>query len=90
MHLAQLRAQDARDADRPNALSGILQLVDQAEKEEVERLATAWADYRMTNIDARLFQTLSGAKLFRCTARTKCTGLWLSKWMSCCRKTRRF
>ncbi|OLP97843.1 hypothetical protein AK812_SmicGene19782 [Symbiodinium microadriaticum] len=36
---------------KPNALSGILQLVDQAEKEEVERLATAWADYRMTNID---------------------------------------
>ena len=30
MHSAQLRAQDARDADRAHELSAILQMVDQA------------------------------------------------------------
>ena len=43
MHLAQLRAQDARDADRANELSAILQMVDQATSQRV--LGTVMGGY---------------------------------------------
>ncbi|CAE7839240.1 unnamed protein product [Symbiodinium sp. CCMP2592] len=62
--LARLRAYDAGCEERVEALSGVLILLDKAEKEEAETLAAEWRQKRMNVAESRLFQqTIQGRVL---------------------------
>lgn len=62
--LALLRAHDAGHGEKVEALSSVLNLVDEKEKAEAEGLARTWKNQEMEPSDARLFQQSLQGRMF--------------------------